>query len=76
MTPAEYRRKLIQSFGDGTETVNIPFSEYQRCFPDEQSLAEFIRTTGLHIHKNETGFEDPGRITISIHVENPWGDPN
>lgn len=72
MTPAEHRRKLIQSFRDGTDTVNIPLAEFRQCFPDPQSIAEFIRTTGLHIHKNELEVEDAERVTISEHDDNPW----
>ena len=73
MTPAQqHRRRLIAVFANGTDTVNIPITEFRQCFPDEQSIAEFIRTTGLHIHTNDAGMEDPDRITISDHSEDPW----
>jgi hypothetical protein len=69
----QYRRDLIAQFTEDVDSINISITKFRRCFPDEQSIAEFIRTTGLHIHMNDGGMDDPSRVTISEHSEDPWG---
>ena len=71
MTAAENRRRLICCFDGEVDTIEVSSKEFNFCFPDTQSLSDFIKVTGLHIHTIPGAMGDV--ITISEHYENPWG---
>ena len=71
MSAAERRMELIRRFDGKVDTLDISRKDFRLCFPTPESIAEFIRTTGPHIHGNEPEWGD--RITISEVSENPWG---
>ena len=71
MSAEEHRQKIIDAFYSRTvDTIDISEKEYCLCFPTPESLADFIKQSGLHIHINQP--EWGNRITISRHSENPW----
>jgi hypothetical protein len=72
MTADEYKQRIVKDFRIGKcETMDISVKTYRLCFPTPESLCEFIKTSGLHIHINPKG--RGGRIKISIYDEIPWG---
>jgi hypothetical protein len=68
---ARSRRRLICRFSEEVDTVEVRREEFNLCFPDSESLSNFIKVTGLHVHKIAETMGDV--ITISEHSENPWG---
>ena len=70
MTPEEGRRNLIVQFcQNNTKAMEITGEEYRLCFPDVESLINFRKTSGLHIHINKPEFGDT--ILLSTH-EDPF----
>ena len=71
MTAHEYKQQIVEDFQTGKYvTTNMSEKTCRLCFPTPESLCDFIKASGLHIHINSA--ESNGTITISIYNENPW----
>lgn len=68
--PAERRRELIARFAGKTTVVSLSRDDFRLCFPTQDSIVDFIRTTGLHIHGNVPGWKH--RVSISVSAQDPW----
>jgi hypothetical protein len=66
MTAEEFKQRIIDDFRiRECETMDMSEKTYRLCFPTPESLSEFIKASGLHIHINPAQWG--GRIMISVH---------
>ncbi len=64
------RRDLIARFAGKTTVVSLSREDFRLYFPTQDSIVEFIHTTGLHIHGSVPGWHH--RVSISVSADAPW----